>query len=126
MGVLGLVEQAEHELRGVQAEMLADVRVRDLGAQQDLRRAQRSGGDDDDVGIDALGLPVGVDVLDAGRLGPVAAVLDQRPAATNEFGLSTSAPESTFRWMYVFIVDLPAFVGQPWRHEPHCSQFSST
>ena len=46
--------------------------------------------------------------------------------STNEFGRSASAPDSTFRWMYVFIVDLPAFVGQPWRHEPHCSQFSST
>ena len=125
MGVLGLVEQAEHELRGVQAEMLADVRVRDLGAQEDLRRAQRSRGDDDDVGIDPLGLPPASTYST-----PVASGPSPRSSittrCTNEFGLSTSAPDSTFRWMYVFIVDFPAFVGQPWRHEPHCSQFSST
>ena len=27
--------------------------------------------------------------------------------------------------MYVFAVDLPAFVGQPWRQEPHREQFAS-
>ena len=27
--------------------------------------------------------------------------------------------------MYVFWVDLPAFVGQPWRHEPQRMQFVS-
>ena len=27
--------------------------------------------------------------------------------------------------MYVFIVDLPAFVAQPWRQEPQLEQFGS-
>ena len=69
------------------------------------------------------GRPRFVDVLDARRLGavrdPRQHALDRRVRAQLE------DPRASACAMYVFIVDLPAFVGQPWMHEPQLVQFAS-
>ena len=49
---------------------------------------------------------------------PVASPPSIRMRSTFAFARSSSSPAASASWMYVFIVDLPAFVGQPWRHEP--------
>jgi len=75
--VLRLVEAAEDEHRGVQAEVAPDERVGHLGAQEHLRGVQGPGGDDDRVGVDGVPDAVGVGVLDALGLEPLGALLDE-------------------------------------------------
>ena len=82
---------------------------------EDLRGVQRAAGDHDRVGVDGLAAD-----LDSGR----AAALDTT-RSTGEFARSSSRPRAQASAMYVFPVDLPAFVGQPWRHEPQCMQLPS-
>ena len=56
---------------------------------------------------------------------PAASPSSIRMRSTFAFARSSSSPAANASAMYVFIVDLPAFVGQPWRHEPHDMQFGS-
>ena len=119
--VLRLVEEAVDEPHRVQAEVLADRRRVEPGAAQDLRRVQRAARDDDRARAHGVPLAVGVDVLDAGRL--------RRPrrarARRSRSARSSSSPRAQASGMYVFIVDLPALVGQPCRHEPQRMQLPS-
>src|ERR1700733_1123335 len=69
VGVLGLVEEAEHEGGRVEPEVAADVGVGDVRADQDLWRPQRAGRHHDYVGLNFVAFAGGlVRVLDAGRL----------------------------------------------------------
>ena len=74
--VLRLVEEPEDEASRVEAEIPADVPTagarRQAGAEEELWRVQRPGGDDDRSGVDAPELAVAIHVLDPSRL----AVLD--------------------------------------------------
>ena len=56
---------------------------------------------------------------------PVASESSISTRSTVESARSSSTPCASASWMYVFIVDLPAFVAQPWRHEPQLMQFAS-
>ena len=56
---------------------------------------------------------------------PVASPSSTSTRSTQAFARSSSASRASASAMYVFIVDLPAFVEQPCRHEPHFWQFGS-
>ena len=45
--------------------------------------------------------------------------------STRASARSSRRPAAQASWMYVLSVDLPAFVGQPCRHEPQLMQFAS-
>jgi hypothetical protein len=79
VGVLRLVEQPEHELRGMQPQRAPDHRVGDLGALEQQRRRQRAACRNHRVGVYPMTRSGAVDVLDARRLGPASAVLDHDP-----------------------------------------------
>ena len=56
---------------------------------------------------------------------PVARPPSISTRSTAAFARRSSSPRAQASAMYVFIVDLPAFVGQPCRHEPQCMQLPS-
>ena len=56
---------------------------------------------------------------------PVASPSSITTRSTRASARSSSRPAAQASWMYVFSVDLPAFVGQPCRHEPQLMQFAS-
>ena len=56
---------------------------------------------------------------------PVARPSSTTTRSTGVSARTSSSPRAHVSAMYVFPVDLPAFVGQPCRHEPQCMQFPS-
>ena len=56
---------------------------------------------------------------------PVASEPSVSTPSTAAFARSSRIPRASASAMYVFIVDLPAFDGQPWMHEPQLVQFAS-
>ena len=119
--VLRLVEEPVHEPHGVEAEVTPDGRALETRAEQELRRVERPRRDDDRAGAHRLPLTRAVDDLDPRRL--------VRPRSSTRstvvFARSSRIPRASASAMYVFIVDLPAFDGQPWMHEPQLVQFGS-
>ena len=86
VGILGLVEEAEHERGGVEAEVAADQSLLGesarVGEPERIRTwgvFERSGGDDHGARLDRVVLAVEVGVLDAGRLEAAVAVLEEDP-----------------------------------------------
>ena len=120
--VLRLVEEPVDEPHRVEAEVAADRRRSSTpGAHQQLRRVERARSGDDRAGVGRAALAGGVDVLDPGRL----AAVDQHALDRRVRAAARAARAPSASWMYVFIVDLPAFVGQPCRQEPQRMQFAS-
>jgi hypothetical protein len=56
---------------------------------------------------------------------PVARPPSITTRSTGESARSSSSPRAQVSAIHVFAVFLPAFVGQPWRHEPQCMQLAS-
>ena len=56
---------------------------------------------------------------------PIASPSSITTRSTRASARSSSRPAAQASWMYVLSVDLPAFVGQPCRHEPQLMQFAS-
>ena len=56
---------------------------------------------------------------------PVARPPSITTRSTGESARSSSSPRAQVSAIHVFWVFLPAFVGQPWRHEPQCMQLPS-
>ena len=124
VGVLRLVEEAVDEAHGMEAEVAADESraraVRQAGSQEELRRVDAPRGDDDRAGVDALRVP-----SPSTYSTPFASPSSITTRSTGASARSSSRPAAHASWMYVFSVDLPAFVGQPCRHEPQLMQFAS-
>ena len=56
---------------------------------------------------------------------PVASPPSKSTRSTVVFARRSRIPRASASAMYVFIVDLPAFDGQPWMQDPQLVQFGS-